>query len=83
MRSFACDLYREDGPGGGTGHFLAMPVAEAYGLAGGVACGSPPSEAPPSEERLAPAPFLKALSGHPVTSAAVEDGDVDAKGLRA
>jgi hypothetical protein len=30
MKTFTCDLYREDGPNGGKGNYLAKPIQETY-----------------------------------------------------
>mmetsp|Transcript_23855 Transcript_23855/g.59134 ORF Transcript_23855/g.59134 Transcript_23855/m.59134 type:complete len:110 (-) Transcript_23855:422-751(-) len=50
MAAFVCDLYREDGPGGGDGRLLGWEVDEAYAEGG--------------RAHYLPAAHPKRLSGH-------------------
>ena len=66
MKAVVCDLYREDGPGGGAGRFLTLPVEVAYAR-------QPDDAHPPEFPSLRP----KALSGHPIGLTPLARDDID------
>jgi len=76
MRSFICDLYREDGPSGGHGYLLAVPVTTAY-EAELVGEGNAASSSSAAASFYPPAPTPIVMSGHAIRLAALEEGDVD------